>query len=228
MVEALPLPLERAVGSLVAERLAVLHRQYGVDLRTRVTPRKIEGDGRVERVVLSDGTQVEADLVVVGIGVTPATGWLRGSGVAVNDGIACSPYLESTVPDVYAAGDVARWVNPWNGKSTRLEHWTATGEQAEAAVRNALGAEREPCSVVPYFWSEWYGHKIQLLGEPADEVELVVEGRAADPFLAHYRYDGRLVGGFALDRTGPLMKRRRDISARATWENLFDGTPAGA
>ncbi|KAA1394458.1 oxidoreductase [Aeromicrobium ginsengisoli] len=224
LVEALPLPLDAAVGSLVAERLAMLHRQYGVDLRTRTTVRSIDGGDAVEKVTLSDGSVLDVDLVIVGIGVEPSTAWLRGAGVSINNGVSCTPYLESTVPDVYAAGDVARWINPWNGRSTRLEHWTATGEQAEVAVRNALGTERTECSIVPYFWSDWYGHRLQMLGEPADEVELTVAGGATDPFLAQYRYDGQLVGGFSLDQTGPLMKRRRAIAARASWEDVLNGT----
>ncbi|MBZ5735324.1 FAD-dependent oxidoreductase [Nocardioides sp. TRM66260-LWL] len=221
LVELAALPLEQAVGSLVAERLAVLHRQYDVELRTRVTVVGTEGQGRLEKLRLSDGSVIDADVVVVGVGVDPATGWLRGSGIAVSDGVTCSPYLESTVPGVYAAGDVARWVNPWNGRSSRHEHWTAAGEQAVVAVRNALTEERQPCSIVPYFWSEWYGHKIQMLGEPADQVELTVAGGAADPFLAQYRFDGQLVGGFALDQTGLLMRRRRAISVRASWESVL-------
>ncbi|MFA6300493.1 MAG: oxidoreductase C-terminal domain-containing protein [Nocardioides sp.] len=94
------------------------------------------------------------------------------------------------------------------------------------ATRNALTTERELCNVVPYFWSEWYGHRLQMLGEPADEVELVVEGGATDPFLAHYRYDGQLVGGFGLDRTGPLMRQRRQIQERSSWEDMLQ-RPAG-
>jgi NADPH-dependent 2,4-dienoyl-CoA reductase/sulfur reductase-like enzyme len=221
MVEERPLPLAHAVGPLVAERLAILHQQYGVNLRTRVRVRSVEGPGRVERVLLTDGSAIDADLVVVGIGVTPATRWLRGSGVAVSDGVACSPYLESTVPGVYAAGDVARWVNAWDGRSTRLEHWTAAGEQAAIAARNALTDQRVACSIVPYFWSDWYGHKLQLLGEATDEVELTVDGGATDPFLARYRFDGQLVGGFALDRTGSLMRQRREITARSSWEAML-------
>ncbi|WP_020661476.1 NAD(P)/FAD-dependent oxidoreductase [Amycolatopsis benzoatilytica] len=226
VVEALPLPLANAVGPLVAERLAYLHRQYGVDLRTRTKVREITGNGAVEKVRLNDGSVVPADLVVVGIGVDPTTGWLRGSGVAVSDGVACSPYLESTVPGVYAVGDVARWVNQWNGRSSRLEHWTSTGEQAVAVVRNALTDDRSPCGIVPYFWSEWYGHKLQLLGEPADEVELLGDaGGASDPFLAQYRYDGDLAGAFAFDRTGPLMKLRAAVRKRTSWQAML-GKPA--
>ncbi|CAM3416387.1 FAD-dependent oxidoreductase [Nocardioides dubius] len=221
MVEVQELPLVNAVGSLVAERLALLHRQYDVDLRTRTRVRELVGEKRVEKVVLNDGTRVAADLVVVGIGVEPNTGWLRGSGVAVSDGVACSPYLESTVPGVYAVGDVARWVNPWSGHSTRMEHWTAVGEQAAAVARNALTTDRRPCSVVPYFWSEWYGHKLQLLGEFAEETELYGDPEPTAPFLAQYRYDGNVVGAFALDRTGPLMKLRGAITERVSWESLL-------
>ncbi|MFE7226899.1 NAD(P)/FAD-dependent oxidoreductase [Nocardioides sp. NPDC057577] len=221
LVEARELPLVDAVGSLVAERLAYLHRQYDVDLLTHTKVRQIRGHGRAEKVSLSDGTTVPADLVIVGIGVEPATGWLRGSGVAISDGVACSPYLESTVPGVYAVGDVARWVNPWNGRSTRMEHWTSTGEQAEFVVRNALTTDRRPCSITPYFWSEWYGHKLQLLGEPADQVELIGNGGATDPFLAQYRYDGQLVGAFGFDRTGPLMKLRTAVTERLSWQSML-------
>src|SRR3546814_17057928 len=87
-----------------------------------------------------------------------------------------------------------------------MEHWTAAGEQAQVVAHNALCEERVPCAVMPYFWSEWYGHKLQMLGEPDDEVELRVEGGATDPFLAQYRYDGDLGGGFGLDRTGPSLR----------------------
>lgn len=221
LVEALPLPLVGAVGSLVAERLAYLHRQYGVELLTHTKVRSISGKGRAEKVRLNDGSTIPADLVVVAIGVDPATAWLKGSGVAVCDGVACSPYLESTVPGVYAVGDVARWVNQWNGRSSRLEHWTSTGEQAVVVARNALTEDREPCGITPYFWSEWYGHKLQMLGEPDDEVELLAEGGATDPFLAQYRYDGILVGGFGFDRTGPLMRLRGPIAKRLSWQDML-------
>lgn len=224
LVEAAPLPLVGAVGNLVAERLAVLHREYDVELLTRTKVREVTGKERVEKVELNDGTMIPVDLVVVGIGVEPATAWLKGSGVAVSDGVACSPYLESTVPGVFAVGDVARWMNPWSGRSSRLEHWTSAGEQAAAVARNALTDDRQPCRIVPYFWSEWYGHKLQLLGEAADEVELQGQQEATAPFLAQYRYDGQLVGAFALDRTGPLMKQRRQISDRASWEAMLTAT----
>lgn len=231
LVEAAPLPLVGAVGPLVAERLAYLHRQYDVELLIRTKVRAIVGsNGRVEKVRLNDGMVLAADLVVIGIGVDPATDWLRGSGVAVGDGVACSPYLESTVPGVYAVGDVARWVNQWNGRSSRLEHWTSTTEQAEFVARNALTEDREACAIMPYFWSEWYGHKLQMIGEPADEVELLGGGGATDPFLAQYRYDGDLVGAFALDRTGPLMKLRVPVRERQSWQDMLrDPAPrAGA
>jgi NADPH-dependent 2,4-dienoyl-CoA reductase/sulfur reductase-like enzyme len=222
MVEALDLPLVHAVGPLVAERLACLHREHGVEMRTGRVVKELVGTDRVEKVRLDDGSVLAADLVVVGIGVTPVTGWLKGSGVALNDGVACTPYLESTVPDVWAAGDVARWVNPWSGRSVRMEHWTAATEQAQAVVRNALTTEPAPCRIVPYFWSEWHGHRIQMLGEPSDEVEVTVSGGATDPFHAIYRYDGKLVGGFALDSTRDLMRRRASISERRPWQEALN------
>ena len=128
------------------------------------------------------------------------------------------------MPDVYAAGDVARWINPWNGRSTRLEHWTSTGEQAEVAVRNALANGARPSArSCRTSGRSGTATSLQMLGEPADEVELAVAGGATDPFLAQYRYDGHLVGGFSLDQTGPLMKLRRAIAARASWEDVLNG-----
>ncbi|HZC52040.1 MAG TPA: oxidoreductase C-terminal domain-containing protein, partial [Mycobacterium sp.] len=156
------------------------------------------GNGRVEAVRLTDGSQVPADLVVVGLGVTPATDWLDGSGLRVDDGVVCDATgaVEGGT-DVVAAGDVARWFHPLYERHLRTEHWEDAGRQGAAAARTLLaGPDRaEAYSDVPYFWSDQYHVKVQMLGVPTDYDALeVVEG---DPdsweFLAAYGRGGRTI-----------------------------------
>jgi NADPH-dependent 2,4-dienoyl-CoA reductase/sulfur reductase-like enzyme len=107
----------------MGQYVASLHRDHGVDLRCGVSVRGFEGDGAVAGVLLDDGSKVDADLVVVGIGVAPETAWLEGSGLTLDDGVVCDA-LCAAAPDVVAAGDVARWPNPLFGETMRIEHWT--------------------------------------------------------------------------------------------------------
>jgi len=177
VVEGAPVPLVRAVGEHAAPLCAALHDRYGTDLRCGVGVAALEGDGRVETVVLTDGTRLPADLVVVGIGATPATEWLEGSGLGLDDGVLCDATLATAAPGVYAAGDVARWTSPVTGRPVRVEHWTSAADQGALAARNALAPDAaSQCTGVPYFWSDWYGHKLQMVGEhTCDEVEVVGE-----------------------------------------------------
>ena len=138
MVEALGNPLEQALGPELGALYAAIHRDHGVDVRTGVAVAAIEGERRVERVRLADGSVLPADLVVVGIGVRPETAWLEGSGVELRDGVVCDASCATNVPGIVAAGDVARWMNPRYGESMRVEHWTNAVEQAQAAVARLL------------------------------------------------------------------------------------------
>ncbi|GAB2960092.1 FAD-dependent oxidoreductase [Amycolatopsis acidiphila] len=224
VVEALPTPLVRAVGQAMGEVCASLHRRNGTDLRCGVSVTEIQGDGRVERVVLSDGSTVEADLVVVGVGTEPATGWLEGSGLTLDNGIVCDETLFTGVEGVYAAGDVVRWRNPAFGRQMRLEHWTSAAEQGAAAVRNALEpAAARPYSTVPYFWSDWYDSRIQFVGLPqADEVRVVEEhvpGRHR--CVALYREGDRLTGALTIDGQSVIMKYRGLIMKNAGWDEAL-------
>ena len=133
VLEALPAPLVRGLGPVLGMACGELHRDHGVDLRLGVGVAGFEGDGRVERVRLDDGTAVDADLVVVGVGVAPATDWLATSGLTLDNGVVCDETLLAA-PGVVAAGDVARWPNPlFGGESMRVEHWTNASEQGVAA-----------------------------------------------------------------------------------------------
>ncbi|PSK92276.1 NAD/ferredoxin-dependent reductase-like protein [Murinocardiopsis flavida] len=227
LIEAAATPLLRAVDPRVGSVLSELHRDNGVDLRLGVGVTGFEGDGRVERVRLADGSAVEASLVVAGLGVRLNTEWLAGSGVALDaDGaVRCDEFCESSVPGVYAAGDLASWPHPRYGGRVRLEHWTNAGEQAAAAVHNLLAGEgaRRPYTPVPYFWSDQYGMKIQLLGRaaPADTVEFVHGSPEDRKFVAFLGTGGMLTGVLGLRSTPKVMRHRALLAEPTTWADAL-------
>lgn len=215
MIEALPVPIERAVGTDVGETVAQVHRDHGVDVRLGVGVEALEGDGRVERVKLSDGSQVEADVVVVGIGVAPCTDWLEGSGLELGNGVVCDAHCATSAPGVVAAGDVAQWHNPLFDEAMRIEHWSNAAEMARAAVETLLAGSGEAPAYesVPFFWSDQYDLKIQSAGRlsDADESEIVHGSLAERDFLKLYGRKGRLVGALAFNQPRKLIGYRRKL-----------------
>lgn len=228
IVEALPVPLVRAVGEQMGAALSRLHEINGTDLRCGVGVDGLEGDGRVTGVRLADGTVLPADLVVAGIGATPDTGWLEGSGVGLDNGILADETLRTDLPGVYAAGDVVNWVNPLfselpTGGRMRIEHWTSAAEQGARAARNALDPDAaRPYETVPYFWSDWYGSRIQFVGVPrADEIRVVSGSPEDGRFVALYRTGDRLTGALTLERRADVMKYRVRIGRRTSWTDAL-------
>ncbi|ULR51530.1 NAD(P)/FAD-dependent oxidoreductase [Streptomyces deccanensis] len=235
VLEAAPTPLVRSVGEEMGDVLGGLLGRCGIDLRCGTAVEAVEGGGdRVTAVRLTDGTVLPADLVVVGIGARPATDWLAGSGLDLDDGVVCDRYLRTSAPGVYAAGDVARWFNPVLDRTVRLEHWTTAAEQGALAARNAIGAgPAAECSTVPYFWSDWAEHRVQFVGAPhADHVEVVAGDTDSDGFLALYRRGQRLIGALGLNQRRAVMRLRTVIARRATWAEALAGlgepAPAGS
>ncbi|GAB4008897.1 NAD(P)/FAD-dependent oxidoreductase [Nocardioides ultimimeridianus] len=224
IIEALPTPLVRATGTEMGAAIASLHEQNGTALLCGTGVASIEGDGRVERVVLADGREIPADLVVVGIGVVPAVDWLAGSGVPLENGVVCDETLWTGVPGVYAAGDVASWHNPTMGERQRMENWTAAAEQGAAAARNALDPDNaKPYGTVPYFWSDWYDVRIQFVGSPdADEVRLVDGDPASGGrWIALYRRGDRLIGALTVNGQAEIMKYRVQIMKGGSWDDAL-------
>jgi NADPH-dependent 2,4-dienoyl-CoA reductase/sulfur reductase-like enzyme len=225
IVEAAPTPLVRAIGEEMGSAIAGLHHREGTDLRCGVAVARIEArDGTVCRVHLSDGTVLDADLVVAGIGADPATGWLADSGLDLDNGVVCDATLAATgATGVYAAGDVVRWHNALFDQVMRIEHWTSAAEQGAAAARNALDpAGAKPYSTVPYFWSDWYAHRIQFVGVPgADEVHVVSGSADGDRFVALYRRGDRLTGALTLNGQAVVMKYRNLIAKQAGWSDAL-------
>jgi NADPH-dependent 2,4-dienoyl-CoA reductase/sulfur reductase-like enzyme len=226
VLEMLPTPLARAVGPIVGDACGRLHREHDVDLRCGVTVAGFEGRDRVERVRLADGAVIDAELVVVGVGVTPETGWLERSGLALDDGVVCDATCLAA-PGIVAAGDVARWPNPlFDGESMRVEHWTNATEQGVAAARRLLvddAGHAEAFAPMPFVWSDQYDVKIQVVGSVRgnDEVAVADGSLDEDRFVALFGRGGRLVGALGFSRPRIVMQYRRMIAERTSWEDAL-------
>ncbi|MCX7619555.1 MAG: NAD(P)/FAD-dependent oxidoreductase [Acidimicrobiales bacterium] len=229
LVEALATPLERVLGSALGTVLADLHRDHGVDLRLGVGFAGFEtsgegGDQRVTGVRLSDGSLVPCDVVVVGIGVTPNTGWLAGSGLDLNDGVVVDDRLRAA-PGVVAVGDLARWPSARFGGSMRVEHWENAIQSAEHAARTLMvapesGAGGEAYDPVPWFWSDQYDRKIQLAGtcRPDDAIEIVEGSLDERRFVALFGREDRVVGVLGMNRPRHVMQLRVLVEEGEAWD----------
>ncbi len=225
VLEALPAPLARAFPAEMGAACAALHLDHGVDLRCGVTVAGFEGDGRVSGVRLGDGSVVEADVVVVGVGVVPETGWLESSGLPLDNGVVCDSTCATAAPGVVAAGDIARWPNNLFGETMRIEHWSNAVEQGAAAAKRLLAGPGEAVDFapVPYFWSDQYDAKIQFLGRccPTDEVRIVDGSVEERRFVALFGRDGRLFGALAFNRPRLLMAYRKLLSAKTSFDDAI-------
>jgi NADPH-dependent 2,4-dienoyl-CoA reductase/sulfur reductase-like enzyme len=227
VLEALPAPLVRGLGPVLGMVCGELHRDHGVDLRLGVGVAAIEGDGKVERVRLDDGGTVDADIVVVGVGVAPVTDWLEGSGLVLDNGIVCDETLLAA-PGIVAAGDVARWPNPmFDGEVMRLEHWTNAAEQGVAAARRLLVAEGdapEAYAPVPFVWSDQYDRKIQTVGHfrGDDDMEVVYGSLDERRFVAVFGRNDRLVGALGFSMPAKVMQYRKMIEERASFADALE------
>lgn len=220
LVETEPAPLARVLGTEAAAFFARLHRDNGVRLHCGRSVVALEGEGRVDRVRLDDGTELAADVVVVGIGAVPNTGWLNGSGLAVGDGVECDERLCTNVPDVFAIGDVARFHHRGFGERVRVEHWTDASQQAAVVAHNVLHEppEWKPYEAIPYFWSEQYGSRIQFCGRAIGRLQLIEGDVGDEAFVAVYVHDGAVAGALAVNRGSQLPKLRRLVAAREPWK----------
>ena len=222
VVEALPTPLSRVLGDEMGRVCAEVHRDHGVDLRTGVGVDRVSGDGRVQQVTLSDGSTVDADVVVVGIGVIPNTEWLDGSGLELADGVVCDASCLAA-EGVTAAGDVARWPNELFGETMRVEHWDNAAQQGSHAARRLLDPAAGPFTPVPWFWSDQYDRKIQLAGRVRgdDEVRVVTGSVEERRFAAIYGRAGRITGVLGFNRPRHVMRYRALIEQGASFEEAL-------
>lgn len=202
LLEIGEVPMERAIGRTVGSAFAAQHRDHGVDLRTSTGVDRIEGDrsGRVKRVVTTRGDVVEADVVVLGLGIRPAHELARAAGIATEDGILVDAECRTSSPEVFAAGDVARQPAPMLGGHCRFEHFRNAQVQGAAAAAAMLG-QASAAADVPWFWSDQYDLNLQMAGWPGEGDEVVWRGSVeAMSFSAFYLRHGVLVGATSVNR----------------------------
>ncbi|QKV93977.1 FAD-dependent oxidoreductase [Streptomyces sp. NA02950] len=224
-----PAPLVGALGGVVGQVAAELHRAHGVDLRCGVMVTGLEGDsaGRLRRAHLSDGTALDVDVAVVSLGATRNTEWLAGSGLGAGPrGIACDAGCRAfdvrgiVTDDVFVAGDVARSPHPlFNYQFLSLEHWGNAVSQAETAAHNMINAsaDRRPHLWIPAFWSSQFGVNIKSVGVPSlGEEILIAQGSLAEGrFTGVYGYQGRVIAAVTFDQTKWLEHYQRLIETAA-------------
>jgi NADPH-dependent 2,4-dienoyl-CoA reductase/sulfur reductase-like enzyme len=232
VLEGASAPLIRGLGAEMGEAIAALHRAHDVEVRCSVLIEGLTAEG----VRLVGGEVVPADAIVVGIGVTPNTHWLEGSGLRLRDGVVCDANLNAldvsgnAVPGVFAAGDVARWPNGLFDEEMRVEHWTNAAEQGAHVATNlrhlAAGEPFEPYEPLPFFWSDQFEHRIQFLGRAASDDEVrVVAGSVADAkFLALFGSGGRLHGALGVNAPRWVMPTRKLFLERASWDEAVAAT----
>jgi NADPH-dependent 2,4-dienoyl-CoA reductase/sulfur reductase-like enzyme len=232
VLELMDVPLSNVLGPLVGAHCASLHRANGVNLQTGVGVERIargsaseSGSGRLT-VHLGGGEVLDADVVVVGVGVAPSTGWLDGSGLTVENGVLCDDRL-FVADGIVAAGDMARWLWRHDGSEEliRIEHWEVAANAGAAAARSLLAGRSDAPSFtpIPYFWSDQYGIRIQVLGNPGGDDEMVLtEGSFEEgKFAAMYGRAGRLRAAMAIGKPRQLMGFRPLLENGASWDEAL-------
>ncbi|MCW2636069.1 MAG: phthalate 3,4-dioxygenase, ferredoxin reductase subunit [Blastococcus sp.] len=227
VVDPLPTPIGRVVGPEIGRLFSELHHRHGVVTRFGVGVEAIEGAAGDLRVRLTDGTQLQAATVVVGIGAVPNDGWLADSGLPIDNGVLCDQYSRALdAPDVYAVGDVARWFHPGHREYVRVEHWTNAVEQGACAAHNIANPDDlRAYRPVEYVWSDQYDWKAQIVGRPnhGTRHETVGSLSAGNPRAAVLYTDetGRLCGAVTVNWPKALVQCRRLVTDGAPFDDAL-------
>ena len=223
-IEGQSVPLARVLGPEVGAVLAGIHREKGVELVLEDSVAAFEGAGRVERVRTKKGRTLECDLVVAGIGIEPNSELLAAAGAAVDNGVLVDQHCRTSLPDVYAAGDVANHLHPLFGR-LRVEHWNNGYQQGRAAARVMLGGT-EPYDYLHSFWSDQYEHLIEYVGFAAHWDRLVCRGDLESrKFLAFYLKDGVVLAAVGLNRGGDPEDPKTDGELKVVARLIRDRVP---
>jgi NADPH-dependent 2,4-dienoyl-CoA reductase/sulfur reductase-like enzyme len=231
VIEAMDVPMSHLFGPEAGAEVASIHAVNGTRLLAGARFKGFLGAGHVEGVELEDGTELPADLVVVGIGAVPNTAWLESSGLPAGNGIAVTEGFQvKGFPGVYAVGDLALRPHPLLGITVRIEHWTSAGEQADALAAALTGTE-PPVPQLPYVWSDQYGSRFQIIGRPnlgklAHREGSVAEGR----FVALFADDaGTPVGALTFNDAKVITRYRKNHKRGGSIQDLvaeLDPAPA--
>jgi 3-phenylpropionate/trans-cinnamate dioxygenase ferredoxin reductase subunit len=216
VLEGLPRVLARVTVPEVSSFFERVHREAGVDLRTSVKIDGFEGSPQVTHVLLGDGTRLETDIVVVGIGIIPNVELAQDAGLAIDNGIVVDEQTRTADPDVVAAGDCTNHPNEFLGRRVRLESVQNAMEQGRAAAHTILG-KSEPYRMVPWFWSDQYDLKLQMVGISTGFDQVVFRGdpKTQRSFAAFYLGDGRLMAADTVSRPQDFMLAKKLVAARA-------------
>jgi NADPH-dependent 2,4-dienoyl-CoA reductase/sulfur reductase-like enzyme len=229
VLEAMEIPLGNVLGPQIGAYCATLHADHGVDLRTGAGVagiQRAEGARGGLVVALTGGDSIEAHVVVVGIGVLPSVGWLDASGLTVENGVVCDDRLFAA-DGIVAAGDMARWKWRHDGQEEliRIEHWQLAAEAGVAAARSLLAgrADAVPFNPIPYFWSDQFDIRFQVLGNPGgtDDVEIVEGSFDEGKFVALFGRAGRLRAVMAIGKPRQLMGFRPLFEAGSSWDDAL-------
>jgi 3-phenylpropionate/trans-cinnamate dioxygenase ferredoxin reductase component len=220
IVEPQSVPLERALGAELGAVYRDIHADHGVRLLLETGVEAFEGGAAVERVRTSDGQELACDFVVVGVGIEPRTQLASAAGLAVDDGVLVDEHLQSIVPGVFAAGDVANAWHPFYRERIRVEHWANALNQGPAAARNMLD-RREPYDTIPYFYSDQYDVGMEYAGHASTWDRIVFRGDPASrEFIAFWLVADRLVAGMNVnvwdvtDHIQRLIRERVSVDDR--------------
>ena len=206
------IPLGRVLGDYLGGFIRSLHEEKGVVFHLGHTSKRIEQGV----VVLDDDSRLDADLVVIGVGVRPRLQLAEQAGLAIDRGLTVNEFLETSAPDVYAAGDIARWPDPHTGERIRVEHWVVAQRQGQVAARNMLGG-REPFDQVPFFWSAHYDISINYVGHAEKPDHVSVDGDAAKHDVAvRLEKGGELLALATLFRDDASLRAELDMEHEVT------------
>jgi NADPH-dependent 2,4-dienoyl-CoA reductase/sulfur reductase-like enzyme len=230
VLEGLEAPLIRAMGAEMGAAIGAVHERNGVHVMCSVQVASIDGDTKVTGVTLTSGETIPADVVIVGIGVSPATTWLEGSGLTLRDGVVCDANLNAGPETVFVAGDVLRWPNALFvdvEADMRVEHWTNAAEQGAVAASNVLAAlnaqPQTTYEAVPFFWSDQFDARIQCLGRPSANARVdVVAGNPADgKWCSIYSVNDRLTAVLGVSQPKLVMPSRALLSTHTSREDAL-------
>jgi 3-phenylpropionate/trans-cinnamate dioxygenase ferredoxin reductase subunit len=228
IVEPAEAMLERALGRELGDFYGQVHRDKGVDLRLGTMPLRFEGDDRVAAIRLQDGSRIECDAALIGIGAVPRTALADSAGILVENGIVATRRLETNIPGVFAAGDVVSAHHPFYNRRMRVEHWANALNQPAVAARAMLGKQAS-YERLPYFYSDQYEVGMEFVGDPAGFDDLVYRGDLERrEFVAFWLSHGRVIAGMnvnvwdVLDDVKALIESRTPVEGDALADT---GTP---